>query len=218
MRRLLATLIVAVSLLAPAAPLTAQAAGCAFHLGFATLAAMIPTDVGTCLEDENHNPLNGDGLQHTTGGLLVWRKSDNWTAFTNGYETWINGPRGLQKRLNEERFPWEAPVSGAPTTLLDLSGTGVARTAVFAPRGPWDLAWSYDCHAHGTGTGIFDVYTRGAAPGVAADEAFSGEAELAKAGRGDVAGDGVHHFQTSGPQLLDISPYPECTWHITARG
>ena len=111
MRRLLALFVVAVSLLVPVAPATSQAAGCSFHLGFAALAAMIPADVGACVEDENHNPLNGDGLQHTTGGLLVWRKADNWTAFTNGYETWINGPQGLQKRRNEERFPWEAPAS-----------------------------------------------------------------------------------------------------------
>jgi hypothetical protein len=214
-------IIVALALLGACLPLTAVPAGaegCSFRLGFATLHDLIPDQVGTCLEDENHNPLNGDALQHTTGGLLVWRKADNWTAFTDGYHTWINGPHGLQERLNEERFDWEAPKAVPTTTLLDLSGTGVARTAVFNPPGPWDLSWSYDCHAHGTGTGIFDVYTRGAAPGVAADEAFSGEAELAKAGKSTEAGEGVHHFQTSGPQYLDISPYPECTWHITARG
>jgi len=26
--------------------------------------------------------------------VLVWRKADNRTAFTDGYRTWINGPRG----------------------------------------------------------------------------------------------------------------------------
>ncbi len=59
-----------------------------------------------------------DGTQKTTGGLLVWRKADNHTAFTNGHETWINGPNGLQRRLNSERFPWEAdyaPDSGIAT-------------------------------------------------------------------------------------------------------
>ena len=39
--------------------------------------------------------------------FLVWRKADNWTAFTDGYRTWINGPSGLQVRLNTEHF--EAP-------------------------------------------------------------------------------------------------------------
>jgi hypothetical protein len=51
--------------------------------------------------------LNGDGLQSTTRGLMVWRKSDNWTAFTDGFRTWINGPSGVQERLNTQRFPWE---------------------------------------------------------------------------------------------------------------
>ena len=54
-----------------------------------------------------HNEI-GDSVQQTTGGLLVWRKADNWTAFTDGYRTWINGPNGLVQRLNTERFEWEA--------------------------------------------------------------------------------------------------------------
>jgi plastocyanin len=37
----------------------------------------------------------------------VWRKADNWTAFTDGHQTWLNGPFGLQRRLNTTRFAWE---------------------------------------------------------------------------------------------------------------
>jgi hypothetical protein len=119
----------ALALLAiPAGVPAVQAAGCRFVLGFATLHEMIPQIVGRCLDDEQHNPVNGDGLQHTTGGLLVWRKSDNWTAFTDGYRTWINGPHGLEERLNSQRFPWESnpddlpvvadtPVGQRPTTV-----------------------------------------------------------------------------------------------------
>ena len=84
-------------------PASAQA-GCRFALGFKALAEQIPAVVGDCLEDERVNPANGDALQRTTGGLLVWRKADNWTAFTDGYRTWVNGPLGLQQRLNTERF------------------------------------------------------------------------------------------------------------------
>lgn len=83
------------------------AADCAFVLGFKSLHDKIPGIVGECLENEHHNPANGDSLQRTSDGLLVWRKGDNWTAFTDGYHTWINGPHGLQKRLNTERLPWE---------------------------------------------------------------------------------------------------------------
>ena len=87
-----------------------QQPGCRFVLGFATLRELVgAAAVGDCLEDERHNPENGDTLQRTTGGLLVWRKADNWTAFTDGHRSWINGPFGLQTRLNTERLPWEGP-------------------------------------------------------------------------------------------------------------
>jgi hypothetical protein len=89
------------------APPASAAAPCQFVLGFRTLHDLIPGVVGDCKANEYHNPDNGDGLQLTTGGLLVWRKADNWTAFTDGYRTWILGPQGLQQRLNTERFPWE---------------------------------------------------------------------------------------------------------------
>lgn len=85
-----------------------------FVLGFATLSELLETELGRLvpLNNERHNPENSDGLQDVRLpdgrlGLMVWRKSDNWTAFTDGYRTWINGPFGLQTRLNDERFAWE---------------------------------------------------------------------------------------------------------------
>ena len=47
-------------------------------------------------------------------GLLVWRKADNHTAFTDGYRTWVDGPKGVQKRLNTQRFAWEANPEDLP--------------------------------------------------------------------------------------------------------
>jgi hypothetical protein len=76
-------------------------------LGFAQLRALVGSPAGTCTEDEHFNPSNGNAEQATTGGMFVWRKADNWTAFTDGYRTWINGPQGLQSRLNVQRFAWE---------------------------------------------------------------------------------------------------------------
>ena len=81
--------------------------GCAFVLGFAQLRALVGAPAGDCTENEHFNPLNGNAEQATTGGMFVWRKADNWTAFTDGYRTWINGPQGLQSRLNVQRFAWE---------------------------------------------------------------------------------------------------------------
>ena len=100
-------------------PNSVAAAECQFVLGFATLRNLIGHEiVGECLENE-HYEANGDSLQQTTGGLLVWRKADNWTAFTDGYRTWINGPNGLEQRLNTERFEWEVDQAIAALPWID---------------------------------------------------------------------------------------------------
>ncbi len=91
---------------------TVAAADCQFVLGFNTLRDLIGHEiVGECLENEHYNEIS-DSVQQTTGGLMAWRKADNWTAFTDGYRTWINGPNGLVQRLNSERFEWEADYVG----------------------------------------------------------------------------------------------------------
>ena len=134
--------IVVPTMVAGPAPAEAQSANCGFSLGFKTIHDMIPDVVGDCRENEWHNAENGDGLQQTTGGLLVWRKFDNWTAFTNGSITWINGPFGLQARANTERFPWEgvaavpAPVGGSDTGGSAGGGAAAAATATPVPAGP----------------------------------------------------------------------------------
>jgi hypothetical protein len=96
----------------PAAAAPLQQAACTFTAGFQLLHDLIPAVVGNCTENEHFNPVNGNSEQKTTGGLLVWRKADNWTAFTDGGTTWINGPQGVQSRANGDRFPWETAVSG----------------------------------------------------------------------------------------------------------
>jgi hypothetical protein len=118
-----------VLLLAGLAAPTAAAA-CTFQLGFKALRDQVPEVVGDCLVDEHHNPESGDGLQETTRGLLVWRKADNFTAFTDGSRTWVNGPCGLQSRPNAERFDWES--GGAP--VVPVSAEEVVRGD---PSRPW---------------------------------------------------------------------------------
>lgn len=100
------------------APLGGATATCQFVLGFAALRDLIPGQVRTCVDNEQHNPANGDGLQLTTGGLLVWRKQDNWAAFTDGARTWVFGPYGLEQRWNSQQFAWEGPGSGAGPDLV----------------------------------------------------------------------------------------------------
>ena len=38
----------------------------------------------------------------------------SFTAFTDGYHTWVNGPNGVQERLNSQRFAWQANPDGLP--------------------------------------------------------------------------------------------------------
>jgi hypothetical protein len=113
-RLILAALAAWSILLAPSATASSAANNCQFILGFQTLHALIPSIVGNCVDEETH-AANGDALQTTTNGLLVWRKADNFTAFTDGYRTWVNGPFGLQERLNSARFSWEPDV--APSNI-----------------------------------------------------------------------------------------------------
>ena len=102
------------AVVAPQSLLPDAAAGtnCQFVLGFKALREMAPIAVGQCLDDQAFAP-NGDAQQHSTKGLMAWRKADNWTAFTDGYQTWLNGPTGLAKRLNTDRFSWEGDASSA---------------------------------------------------------------------------------------------------------
>ena len=65
---------------------------------------------------------------------MVWRKLDNFTAFTDGYRTWVNGPFGVQMRLNTEQFPWE-PVAAAGAGSDPAAGAAVpARAAAGRTR------------------------------------------------------------------------------------
>src|SRR5262245_56179157 len=106
-KTLLAGIVAIVTVASLLTPASAQP-GCRFVLGFAALRDLVGAQkVGNCLEDEHFNLENGDAEQRTSGGLLVWRKADNFTAFTDGGTTWVNGPNGLQSRPNGKRFAWE---------------------------------------------------------------------------------------------------------------
>lgn len=100
-----------------------------FRLGFKALADQIPDVVGVPLEQE-HYGANGDSLQQTNKGLMVWRKADNATVFTNGARTWANGPYGVMERANDERFEWEAPDAPAATVVPTAALQPLALTAV----------------------------------------------------------------------------------------
>ena len=121
-----------------AAPV-AQTNACQFQLGFAALRAALPDRVGDCLDNEQFNATNGNAEQHTTawhrnGGLLVWRKADNWTAFTDGGTTWINGPSGIQSRPNAGPcFAWESCRTSTSEPPSTRTGTPVLTAPLLRP-------------------------------------------------------------------------------------
>ena len=95
------------------AQVTVEAHLPSFQRGVKAIAERIPQEVGEPYENE-HCGADGLCLQRTNKGTLVWRKADNWTAFTNGTRTWVNGPFGLQERANGERFDWEMAILPPP--------------------------------------------------------------------------------------------------------
>ena len=89
------------------------AQSCQYVLGFATLHDLIPDVVGPCVTDQTYDA-QGNASQQTANGVLTWRKADNWTGFSNGPMTWVNGPNGVQSRLSTQRFAWESNPESLP--------------------------------------------------------------------------------------------------------
>ncbi len=108
---------------------------CRFVLGFVSLRESVGAQkVGQCLEDEHFNLENGNAEQRTAGGLLVWRKADNFTACTDGSTTWVNGPNGVQSRMNSERFAWERdPAQPTGPAVATSPSTMTPSAAAVAP-------------------------------------------------------------------------------------
>lgn len=179
MRALVVVLLVISYLPFVTGPQAATAADCEFVMGFKTVHDVIPDIVGDCKVNQHYNSQNGDGLQETAGGLLVWRKADNFTAFTDGYYSWVNGPYGLQQRLNTESFDWEkrsvaaCAVSASNVTfdkfVGDNDGFAVGEGKVHNPCGyPLDAIIDVFGMASKDGPLIIDapsVFVRGLAPG-----------------------------------------------------
>ena len=110
---------------------------CVFQMGFATLRDQIGSDVvGDCIENEHSSQTNDAEIQATTNGLLLWRKADNWTAFTNGSLTWVNGPDGVQARGNDDRFPWEVAEAVATPAVDPASADVTTDLSMSAPEQP----------------------------------------------------------------------------------
>ncbi len=149
--RLAVAMTVVVMLLGAAGPPPlAWAQTCKFQSGFKLLHDLLPDIVGECLENEQW-VVEGT-RQRTTGGLLVWRRADNWTAFTDGYRTWSIGPRGLQQQSNAAGFGWQSSADdgGLGFDTVHLPGNDRIRVGIH-PEGGHFVVYAYD-----TVTGSYD--------------------------------------------------------------
>jgi zinc/manganese transport system substrate-binding protein len=123
--------VLAVNFLLPALPAAAQAS-CAFHGGFAQLAALVPDRVGTCTADEQYRPDQGLSTQQTSTGAFIWHAVDGAISFSDGSHTWVLDPNGqVQLRGVAERFPFEFNGDGFP-----LAGQPSATTNAACPAQP----------------------------------------------------------------------------------
>lgn len=142
--RLPGMLVLLLSLLAMLAPApAAEAQACEITGGFATLRDRIGEAeedrdvVGACLENER--PLgNGYTVQRTTGGVLIWRQSDNWTGFTDHTWMWVGGGPRVQKLSYDEQFPWQVVEAlgfapGLPYLFVVEAPSGTLEPQVGAP-------------------------------------------------------------------------------------
>lgn len=140
MRRTLACVALVLTTVMSSAGLASAQAAPEFKLGFAGLAQMIPSIVGAPVENEHPDATTGDTIQRTTTGMLVWRKSDNVTVFTDGATTWLLGPVGLQSRPNGTSLDWEkttaptapppAPAAPFPTATAPVEPAALPLDAV----------------------------------------------------------------------------------------
>jgi hypothetical protein len=128
------------NLASPTIPEPTPTVPCSFQLGFAEFHSAAPELVGECVTAEQPEPATGNSTQHTTKGLLVWRRADGLIAFTDGHRSWVRGPDGaIRARLNDERFAYEAAPAGSQLRVVPAGppiGAGAPPTAAESAATP----------------------------------------------------------------------------------
>ncbi len=94
-----------------------RASSCEIRPRFHVLIDAIPEIIGNCVATEVLNADTGDIEQSVDGGVLVHRSADNTPMFSDGWQTWVAGPNGVETRLNTERLAWEPSEGPAPAAL-----------------------------------------------------------------------------------------------------
>jgi hypothetical protein len=95
--------------------------------------------------------------------------------------------------------------AAAATTLLDLRGSGIKRSAKFTASGDWTISYTYDCASFGTsGNFIISVFNEsGGYEDVAVNELAA-------------KGSGTNPEYRSGTFYLEMNS--ECDWAVRVTG
>jgi len=112
-RQCFAFLIVLSTVYASSSNASVQAADCQFPLGHAFLDSRF-LQVDQCIHDEARTPDHDNTLHPAIDGLVVRQSADNGTAWTNGTQTWINGPNGVEQPRTNRGFSWETSPDSLP--------------------------------------------------------------------------------------------------------
>jgi hypothetical protein len=103
--------------------------------------------------------------------------------------------------------PAKASVAPAgPKVLLDKTGTGISKTAIFTTPSEWTIAYNFDCSNFGQ-AGNFMIVV------------YDGSSQLKDAPANALAmtgSDTVYEHNLSGPYYLEMNS--ECNWHVIVKG
>jgi len=125
------------------------------------------------------------------------------------------GPKGPAGARGPDGEKGEQGATGArgpagkayePTTLLELSGSGIKKSVAFTTRGAWTLQYAYDCSRWGdTGNFIVNLYD-------ASDSSY----EDGLVNELDTGGQDSTPVYSPGTHWLDVNS--ECDWSVRVVG
>ena len=122
---------------------TGLAAQCEIRPRFRVLAEALPELIGNCVASEALNGETGDIEQPVDGGVLVLRSADSTPVFTDGWQSWVAGPNGIETRLNSERLAWEPGEASLAVAVADEVAVVPDGGTLLATRPALDVADMY---------------------------------------------------------------------------
>jgi Bacterial PH domain len=122
--------------------------------GFRALAAQLSDRVGVAVECEHPDGTTGDVQQHTSTGLLYWRKSTNIPTFTDSAEHWaLRDTQVLHWTTDNVDPPADAQVGPVPDGSAPLGAPQPAAPGL-SPTASTQAAGAASSPAGNLGTGL----------------------------------------------------------------